>query len=127
MGEEKRRPAYEFVDMKTKGEGAVQTAFANQVAYCEHAGAHITARVVAKERVRLLGSWNSASGSTPARAITGSASSRMRPLGTAKVSCPGLSWKPLMVMIDRALKGADGKGQWKWQVQANDRPTNLST
>ncbi|WP_435418163.1 DUF2332 domain-containing protein [Parerythrobacter aurantius] len=46
MGEEKPRPAYEFVDMKTKGEGAVQTAFANQVAYCEHAGAHITARVV---------------------------------------------------------------------------------
>jgi hypothetical protein len=40
------RPAYEFVDMNTAGPGAVLTAFANQVAYCEHAGAHITARVV---------------------------------------------------------------------------------
>lgn len=40
------RPAYEFVDMNTTGPGAVTTAFANQVAYCEHAGAHITARVV---------------------------------------------------------------------------------
>lgn len=46
MGEDKQRPAYEFVDMATRGEGAVQTAFANQVAYCEHAGAHVTARVV---------------------------------------------------------------------------------
>lgn len=41
------RPTYEFVDMNTTGPGAVTTAFANQVAYCEHAGAHITARVVA--------------------------------------------------------------------------------
>jgi hypothetical protein len=40
------RPAYEFVDMNTAGPGAVATAFANQVAYCEAAGAHITARVV---------------------------------------------------------------------------------
>ncbi|HSJ78675.1 MAG TPA: DUF2332 family protein, partial [Erythrobacter sp.] len=40
------RPAYEFVDMNTRGVGAVATAFANQVAYCEAAGAHITARVV---------------------------------------------------------------------------------
>ncbi len=40
------RPAYEFVDMKAAGPGAVATAFANQVAYCEVAGAHITARVV---------------------------------------------------------------------------------
>ena len=40
------RPAYEFVDMNTAGPGAVMTAFANQVAYCEAAGAHITARVV---------------------------------------------------------------------------------
>jgi hypothetical protein len=46
MGTGKRRPAYEFVDMATRGEGAVQTAFANQVAYCENAGAHVTARVV---------------------------------------------------------------------------------
>lgn len=41
------RPAYEFVDMNTAGPGAVATAFANQVAYCEAAGAHITARVCA--------------------------------------------------------------------------------
>ena len=42
-----RRPAYEFVDMNTRGEGAVATAFANQVAYCRSGGAPITARVVA--------------------------------------------------------------------------------
>lgn len=47
MGGTGGRPAYEFVDMNTAGPGAVMTAFANQVAYCEHAGAHITARVVA--------------------------------------------------------------------------------
>jgi hypothetical protein len=41
------RPAYEFVDMNTAGPGAVATAFANQVAYCAAAGAHITARVCA--------------------------------------------------------------------------------
>ncbi len=41
------RPAYEFVDMNTRGEGAVATAFANQVAYCTAGGAPITARVVA--------------------------------------------------------------------------------
>lgn len=41
------RPAYEFVDMNTAGPGAVMTAFGNQVAYCEAAGAHITARVCA--------------------------------------------------------------------------------
>lgn len=41
------RPAYEFVDMNTAGPGAVAAAFANQVAYCEAAGAHITARVCA--------------------------------------------------------------------------------
>ncbi|PLK28175.1 DUF2332 domain-containing protein [Porphyrobacter sp. TH134] len=45
--ESSQRPAYEFVDMNTAGPGAVATAFANQVAYCEAAGAHITARVVA--------------------------------------------------------------------------------
>jgi hypothetical protein len=39
-------PAYEFVDMNTTGPGAVATAFANQVAYCEAAGAHVTARAV---------------------------------------------------------------------------------
>src|SRR3990170_8494293 len=41
---------------------------------------------LAKLSARLALSWNAASGTTPARAITGSASSRMRPLGTAKVS-----------------------------------------
>ena len=40
------RPKYEFVDMNTKGVEAVATAFANQIAYCEHADAPITARVV---------------------------------------------------------------------------------
>ncbi|PKP97395.1 MAG: DUF2332 domain-containing protein, partial [Alphaproteobacteria bacterium HGW-Alphaproteobacteria-15] len=47
MGNSADRPAYEFVDMNTAGPGAVATAFANQVAYCQHAGAPITARVVA--------------------------------------------------------------------------------
>jgi len=41
------RPAYEFVDMNTAGPGAVATAFGNQVAYCEAAGAHVTARICA--------------------------------------------------------------------------------
>lgn len=51
MGEELRdqanRPKYEFVDMGVSGEDAIHTAFTNQIAYCEHAGALITARVVA--------------------------------------------------------------------------------
>lgn len=47
MGDRQGRPAYEFVDMNTAGPGAVATAFANQVAYCEAAGAQITARVCA--------------------------------------------------------------------------------
>ncbi|PKP95215.1 MAG: DUF2332 domain-containing protein [Alphaproteobacteria bacterium HGW-Alphaproteobacteria-14] len=47
MGNSADRPAYEFVDINTAGPGAVATAFANQVAYCQHAGAPITARVVA--------------------------------------------------------------------------------
>ncbi|UYV14292.1 DUF2332 domain-containing protein [Porphyrobacter sp. ULC335] len=45
MGGSSQRPAYEFVDMNIAGPGAVATAFANQVAYCEAAGAHVTARV----------------------------------------------------------------------------------
>lgn len=45
MGGSSQRPAYEFVDMNTAGPGAVATAFANQVAYCEAASAHVTARV----------------------------------------------------------------------------------
>jgi hypothetical protein len=40
------RPAYEAIDMGTRGAGALQTAFANQVAYCAASGAPITARVV---------------------------------------------------------------------------------
>ncbi len=50
MGEESHdqaiRPKYEFVDMGVSGDDAIRTAFTNQVAYCEHAGAPITARVV---------------------------------------------------------------------------------
>jgi len=42
-----KRPAYELVDMNTRGAEAVKIAFANQVAYCEHGGAPSTARVVA--------------------------------------------------------------------------------
>ncbi|WP_379922036.1 DUF2332 domain-containing protein [Erythrobacter sp. R86502] len=47
MAGSSERPAYEFVDMNTTGPGAVLTAFANQVAYCEASDAPITARVVA--------------------------------------------------------------------------------
>ncbi len=47
IGGSSQRPAYELIDMATRGPGAVATAFANQVAYCDHAGAPITARVVA--------------------------------------------------------------------------------
>lgn len=47
MGNSGDRPDYELIDMNTAGPGAVATAFANQVAYCVHAGAPITARVVA--------------------------------------------------------------------------------
>lgn len=47
MGNSVERPSYELIDMNTAGPGAVATAFANQVAYCAHAGAPITARVVA--------------------------------------------------------------------------------
>lgn len=46
MGGSEPPTAYQLVDMNTTGPGAVMTAFANQVAYCEHAGANITARVV---------------------------------------------------------------------------------
>lgn len=38
---------YELIDMQSSGDGAVATAFANQVAYCEANAAPITARVVA--------------------------------------------------------------------------------
>ncbi len=45
MGEGK--PKYELVDIDLTGEGAVARAFENQVAYCTHANAPITARIVA--------------------------------------------------------------------------------
>lgn len=38
---------YEFIDMAETGPKAVRTAFANQVAYCRHNDARVTARVVA--------------------------------------------------------------------------------
>ena len=47
MAEAKGAAKYEPIDMNARGPEAVTTAFANQVAYCEHAGAPITARVVA--------------------------------------------------------------------------------
>ena len=37
---------YQFIDINAKGAETVVTAFANQVAYCEAAGASVTARVV---------------------------------------------------------------------------------
>ena len=46
MGNSTDYPDDESFDMHTRGEGAVEAAFANQVAYCESAGAPITARVV---------------------------------------------------------------------------------
>ncbi|WFL77622.1 DUF2332 domain-containing protein [Altererythrobacter arenosus] len=36
---------YHLIDMATKGEGAIHTAFTNQVAYCDANGAPITARI----------------------------------------------------------------------------------
>lgn len=47
MGDQEAKPAYELVDMGTRGEGAVRTAFTNQVAYCADNGAAITAKVCA--------------------------------------------------------------------------------
>jgi len=47
MGDAEDKPRYLQIDMTTKGEGAVHTAFTNQVAYCEANGAPITARVCA--------------------------------------------------------------------------------
>lgn len=46
MADEAPQPTYDYVDIGTMGEGAVATAFANQVAYCEANGAPVTARVV---------------------------------------------------------------------------------
>ena len=47
MGDSGGKPEYQQVDIDAKGDGAVATAFANQVAYCTNANAPITARVVA--------------------------------------------------------------------------------
>lgn len=47
MAEATRTANYEPIDMNARGPQAVAAAFANQVAYCEHAGAPITARIVA--------------------------------------------------------------------------------
>lgn len=46
MGDSRDRPGYERADMAMRGTGAVGAAFANQVAYCENAGAQVTARIV---------------------------------------------------------------------------------
>jgi len=65
------RPVYELVDMNARGEEAVATAFANQVAYCRAGGAPITARVVAaiaevvaggarRELARAIRAWEGA-------------------------------------------------------------------
>ena len=43
---------YDFIDIDATGADAVRTAFANQVGYCEHADAPITARVVPRTRRR---------------------------------------------------------------------------
>lgn len=41
------KPAnYEFIDINARGDEAVMRSFSNQVAYCRHAGAPVTARVV---------------------------------------------------------------------------------
>ena len=47
MAEAMRTAKYAPIDMNARGPEAVRAAFANQVAYCEHAEAPITARVVA--------------------------------------------------------------------------------
>ena len=47
MGDQSGQPGYERIDMRVTGQGAVHTAFANQVAYCEANGAPITARICA--------------------------------------------------------------------------------
>ncbi len=47
MAEGSDKPKYQFVDIDAKGDGAVATAFSNQVVYCTAAEAPLTARVVA--------------------------------------------------------------------------------
>jgi hypothetical protein len=46
MTQNTERAGYKFVDMGTTGEGALRTAFQNQVAYCRANGSPITGRVV---------------------------------------------------------------------------------
>ncbi len=55
MGDKDQPTSYAFVDMNTRGAGAVATAFANQVAYCRTGGAPITARMVAAIAEVVLG------------------------------------------------------------------------
>jgi hypothetical protein len=47
MSDQGAKPGYELVDMGVKGEGAIRTAFTNQIAYCEGNGAPITAKICA--------------------------------------------------------------------------------
>ena len=67
--------------MGDKG-GHIESAHADQ--------AHVLAESRQRPARGFWGRGNSASGSIPARAITGSASSRMRPLGTAKGQLSGI-------------------------------------
>ena len=46
MTEPKQSGKYDFIDVNATGAAAIATAFANQVIYCNQAGAPITARVV---------------------------------------------------------------------------------
>ena len=47
MTEKKQLKKYEFIDVTATGTAAIATSFSNQVIYCNHAGAPITARIVA--------------------------------------------------------------------------------
>ena len=47
MTEQKQPKKYEFIDVTATGAAAIATSFSNQVIYCSHAGAPITARIVA--------------------------------------------------------------------------------
>ena len=66
-----------------------------------------SSRSQAKVSERLSLSWKLASGTTPARAITGKASSRIRPLGMAKVSGAFMSACEIAAGGQRAMAVAD--------------------
>src|SRR5688572_33491187 len=78
--------------------------------------AHHSLLAQANDSARLALSWNAASGTTPARAITGSASSRMRPLGTAKVSAP-----ECVVAMAAPLRCGAVKGNREGTAMAEER------